>query len=131
MSTSTLPEREKAVTTVEVVATGHVRGAIGEGRFEYTFDGSTLRECLDGLFEEYDIEDLLMAETEDEEAHRGWAPRPDELPGTWRANPKGDRTRAYARVLVNGRFNEHHDGLDTELDDGDRVALVYPFIFCC
>jgi molybdopterin converting factor small subunit len=32
---------------------------------------------------------------------------------------------------VNGRCNEHRDGFDTELDDGDRVALAYQFIFRC
>ncbi|PSP64066.1 pterin cluster protein, partial [Halobacteriales archaeon QH_8_64_26] len=40
-------------------------------------------------------------------------------------------TRAYARVAVNGRFNENLEGLDTELEAGDRVALMYPFMFCC
>jgi molybdopterin converting factor small subunit len=34
-------------------------------------------------------------------------------------------------VLVNGIFNEHRDGLDTTLDDGDRVTLIYPFMYCC
>lgn len=46
-------------------------------------------------------------------------------------DPEGERTRAYARVLVNGRFNELLDGFAAELDDGDRVALTYPFMFCC
>ncbi len=120
-----------STTTVQVVATGHVRRAIGEPRLEVTFEGSTLRACLDALFADYDIADLLIAATEADAATAGWAPAPDELPGTWRANPEGDRTRAYARVLVNGQFNEHLDGLDTELVDGDRVTLAYPFIYCC
>jgi len=34
-------------------------------------------------------------------------------------------------VPVDGRFNEHRDGFDTPLSDGDRVALVSPFVFCC
>jgi molybdopterin converting factor small subunit len=34
-------------------------------------------------------------------------------------------------VAVNGEFNEHLDGLDTELEAGDRVGLMFPFIFCC
>jgi molybdopterin converting factor small subunit len=117
--------------TVTVVCTGHVYSAVGEHRFPYTFEGTTLRELLASLFEEYDIEDMLIAETEADATHRGWAPTPEVLPGTWRKNPEGDQTRAYARVTVNGRFNEHFDGLDTELDDGDRVALIYPFMFCC
>jgi molybdopterin converting factor small subunit len=34
-------------------------------------------------------------------------------------------------VLVNGKFNEHLGGFDTELTEDDRVALVYPFMYCC
>jgi molybdopterin converting factor small subunit len=51
-------------------------------------------------------------------------------PGDVGKNPEGEQTRAYARILVNGRFNQHEEGFDTELDDGDRISLVYPFIFC-
>ncbi len=114
-----------------MVCTGHVRSAVGTPRLTVTFRGTTLREFLDAFFEEHDVEDLLMAETEADATARGWAPAPDELPGTWRKNPEGDQTRAYARVCVNGRFNENLDGLDTALADGDRVALMYPFMFCC
>jgi len=117
-------------TTVDVKLTGHVRTAVGEPGFEYTFDGDTLREFLDQFFDDYDVQDLVMAETEADATTSGWAPKPAELPGTWKKNPEGEQTRAYARVLVNGRFNEHYDGLDTELEAGDRVALVYPFVFC-
>lgn len=123
-------ESGQETTTVEVKLTGHVRTAIGQPGMTYEFEGDTLREFLDQFFGEYDVQDLVMAETEAEATAPGWAPRPDELPGTWKKNPEGEQTRAYARVMVNGRFNEHFDGLDTELDDGDRVALVYPFMFC-
>jgi molybdopterin converting factor small subunit len=118
-------------TTVQVRPTGHVRAAIGKPSFEYTFEGETLREFLASLFEEYDVKDMLIAETEAEATAHGWIRPPDELPGTWRKNPEGEQTRAFARVCVNGRFNEHLDGLDTPLSDGDRVALIYPFMFCC
>ncbi|MFB6155186.1 MAG: MoaD/ThiS family protein [Haloferacaceae archaeon] len=117
-------------TTVDVRATGHVRDAIGTPKLSYTFEGSTLREFLEAFFEDYDVKDLLIAETEAESTARGWATPPEDLPGTWRKNPEGEQTRAYARVMVNGRFNENLDGLDTELRDGDRVALVKPFVFC-
>lgn len=117
-------------TTVDVNLTGHVRTAVGEPGFEFTFEGETLRAFLDQFFTEYDVQDIVMAETEADATAPGWAPTPEELPGTWKKNPEGEQTRAYARVLVNGRFNEHFDGLDTELEDGDRVALVYPFMFC-
>ncbi|WP_312907843.1 MoaD/ThiS family protein [Natronosalvus caseinilyticus] len=118
-------------TTVEVTCTGHVRTAVGRHRFPFTFEGSTLAEFLEAFFAEHDVADLLIAETEAESTARGWAPAPAELPGTWRKNPEGEQTRAYARILVNGRFNEHNEGFQTRLEEGDRVALMNPFMFCC
>lgn len=123
-------EADTRTTTVDVKLTGHVRTAIGKPGMVYEFEGDTLREFLDQFFQDYDVQDLVMAETEDDATAPGWAPTPDELPGTWKKNPEGEQTRAYARVLVNGRFNEHNQGFDTTLEDGDRVALVYPFMFC-
>lgn len=117
-------------TTVELRCTGHVRRAVGFGKTEYTFDGTTVRDLLDQFFAEYDVRDLLIAETEADATTEGWAPKPDTLPGAWEKNPEGDQTRQYARVLVNGTFNEHVDGLDTELEDGDRIGLLYPFVYC-
>lgn len=132
MTTATESPGAEVETTVTVRCTGHVRSAVGTHELEYTFEGSTLRAFLGALFEEYpNLDRMLLAETEAEATHRGWAPTPEELPGTWRKNPDGEQTRAYARVLVNGRFNEHQEGFDTVLSDGDRVALVYPFMFCC
>jgi len=124
---------DAATTTVDVKATGHVRTALEEHRFGFTFEGSTLREFLEAFLEAYDVADLLVAETEAEASTEGWARLPDldALPGRWVDNPEGERTRPYARVLVNGRFNELLDGFDTELEDGDRVALVNPFMYCC
>ena len=121
-----------AETTVTVRCTGHVRTELGVYEFEYTFEGDTLRAFLDELFEEYpELQDMLIAETEADATHSGWAPAPEELPGTWTKNPVGEQTIAYARILVNGHFNENEKGFDTELEEGDRVALVYPFMFCC
>lgn len=125
----TRPDRT-AETTVDVRCTGHVRTEIGEHSFEYTFEGSTLREFLDSFLEEHDVGDMLIAETEAEATTTGWAPTDGNPPGAWNKNPEGEQTRAFARVAINGRFNEHIDGLDTELEDGDRVALMYPFMFC-
>ena len=119
----------RPTTTVEVRATGRVRAAMGTHSFEYVFEGDTLREFLDALFAEYDVKGLLIAETEAEATTRGWA-TVDDPPGTWHKNPEGEQSRAFARVLVNGRFNENLAGFDTELDDGGRVALVNPFVFC-
>ena len=119
-----------AETTVTVRCTGHVRPELGVCEFEYTFEGDTLREFLDELFAEYpELQEMLIAESEAESTHSGWAPTPEALPGTWTENPVGEQTIAYARILVNGQFNEK--GFDTDLEAGDRVALVYPFIFCC
>lgn len=130
--TRTQPTDEAAeTTTVTVRCTGHVRDAVGTHELEFTFDGTRLRDFLEAFFEAYDVENLLIAETEDEATARGWADPPEELPGTWRKNPEGEQTRPYVRVCINGRFNEHLEGFETELADGDRVALIYPFMFCC
>lgn len=117
-------------TTVTVRCTGVVRDAVGTGTLEYTFEGDTLRAFLTSFFEEYPIADLLLAPSEAEATAHGWAPTPATLPGTWRANPAGDQTKPFARVLINGRFNEHLGGLDARLSDGDRIALMKPFVFC-
>jgi molybdopterin converting factor small subunit len=117
-------------TTVEVRLTGHVRTAVGTGSLAFSFQGATLREFLAAFFDEYDVREMLIAETDADARHRGWARPPDDLPGTWRKNPEGENTRVFARVTVNGRFNEHLDGFETVLEDGDRVGLLYPFMFC-
>ncbi|MFC7098915.1 MoaD/ThiS family protein [Halobaculum marinum] len=122
---------ERAVTTVEVRGTGRLYDALPTSRFEFSFEGTTLREFLDAFLDEYDVADLLIAETPEDAVAPGWAPAPETLPADFRANPEGERTRRYARICVNGRFNEQLDGFDTELSDGDRVALMYPFMFCC
>nr|WP_315907701.1 pterin cluster protein [Halapricum hydrolyticum] len=93
------------VTTVEVKCTGHVRSAVGKGSFEYTFDGSSVREFLNAV-EEYDVADMLIGETEADATARGWAPLEGDPPETWNKNPEGEQTRAFARVAVNGRFNQ-------------------------
>lgn len=124
-------ETASETTTVDVRATGHVRDALGTPRLSFTFEGSTLRDFAEAFFDEHDVRDLVIAETEAESATRGWAPIDgDDVPGDLNANPDGERTRAYARILVNGTFNETLDGFDTRLSEGDRVALVNPFVFC-
>ena len=123
--------RSTTETTVDVRATGHVRDALGAAQLSYTFEGDTLREFVEAFFAEYDVRDLVIAETEADSTTRGWAPiDAADVPGHLRKNPDGEQTRAYARILINGQFNENLDGFDTKLKDGDRVALVYPFLFC-
>lgn len=118
-------------TTVDVHCTGHIRREVGESQMDFTFEGETLRAFLDAFFDEYDVAEMLIAETEEEATAHGWVPDEVEPLGDWAKNPEGEQTRAFARVAINGTFNEHLDGLDTELDEDDRVALMYPFIFCC
>lgn len=132
-STESFLERSESrpETTVHVRCTGHVRTEIGKHSFDYTFAGETLREFLEAFFETYDVAEMLIAETEADATSHGWAPIEGEPPGTWKKNPEGEQTRAFARVAINGRFNEHLDGLDTTLEEGDRVSLMYPFMFCC
>ena len=126
------PETSPAVTTVDVRCTGHVRAAVGAADLEYEFEGETLREFLEAFFDDYAVREMLIAETEAEATTRGWAPQRAEEPAQRGAkNPEGEQTRRYARVTVNGVFNEHLDGLDTVLEPGDRVGLLYPFIYCC
>ena len=123
---------KRPTTTVALRATGHVRDAMDEPHQEFTFEGDTLRDLLETFFDEYpDLAEMLIAETEAEATTAGWAKPPENLPGTWHKNPEGEQTKPYARVLVNGKFNEVLDGFDTTIEDGDRVSLVYPFIFCC
>ncbi|SDZ75901.1 ThiS family protein [Haloplanus vescus] len=134
MSTTTDSEStaKQETTTVHLRATGHVRDAMEQSHQVYTFEGDTLRDLLEQFFDERpDLADMLIAETEAEASTDGWAVPPENLPGTWHKNPEGEQTRPFARVLVNGKFNEVLDGFDTKLEDDDRVSFVYPFIFCC
>jgi len=130
MSQSEPADAGAGTTTVTVKCTGHVRAAVGKATFTYTFTGDDLRSFLDSFFAEYDVAELLIAMEPEAESARGWTPELDERPGTWKQNPEGERIRRYARVLINGRFNEHLDGFDTPLADGDRVSLMYPFVYC-
>lgn len=130
MSHSEPADAGDGTTTVTVKCTGHVRAAVGKSTFSYTFPGDDLRDFLDAFFADYDVADLLIAMEPETESAPGWTPELDTRPGTWKQNPEGDRIRRYARVLINGRFNEHLEGFDTELADGDRVSLLYPFVYC-
>jgi len=134
MSTTTETESEAnpKTTMVALHATGHVRAEMAHPHQEFTFEGDTLRDLLEKLFDEQPgLADMLIAETEAEATTGGWAKPPENLPGKWHKNPEGEQTKPYARVLVNGKFNEVLDGFDTKIEDQDRVSLVYPFIFCC
>jgi molybdopterin converting factor small subunit len=123
-------QAEAERTTVSVRCTGHVRSAVGTAAMAFGFEGETLRSFLEAFFDEHDVREMILAGSESDATAPGWTPATTDRPGTWRKNPEGDQTRRYARVTVNGVFNEHLDGLDTRLEAGDRVALMYPFVFC-
>jgi len=131
MATRDGSHSDRSATTVTVRATGNVRQRLGTNEVEFTFEGTTLREFLDAFFDRYDVGDLLIAETEADAVAPGWAPAPDHLDESWSRNRDGEQTRTFARVMVNGRFNETLGGFDTRLEDGDRITLAHPFMFCC
>ncbi|MFQ3292965.1 MAG: molybdopterin converting factor small subunit [Halobacteriales archaeon] len=121
----------RPATTVTVRATGNVRERLGNHQLEFTFEGRTLGAFLNAFFNQYDVSDLLIAESETEAVAPGWAPTPDRLDDAWYKNDEGEQTKTYARVCVNGRFNEILDGFETVIQEGDRITLAHPFIFCC
>ncbi len=97
-------------TTVTVRCTGHVRTALGRHELEFTFEGNRLRDFLEAFFAEYDLADMLIAETEADATHSGWAPVPDDLPGTWRKNPEASRPgRTRGSVSTAGSTNTSTD----------------------
>lgn len=81
---------------------GIPRQHTGTGRVEFTSSKSRLRDVLKEIVDSYAIADILLTEN--------------------------GEVRPYARVLVNGRSFQFVGGLDTQLHDGDAVALIYPWI---
>lgn len=107
-------------TTVDVRAVGKLRHELDEERFEFTFQGDTLREFVGAILAVHPgLEDHLVGETRRDDGG-GWTDLRDDGEG---------RTRPYVRAMVNGTFNEFLDGADTDLAAGDEVELVYPL--CC
>ncbi|MXV64288.1 pterin cluster protein [Natronorubrum sp. JWXQ-INN-674] len=129
MSARGVSERTAVTTTVEVRCTGRVRDVVGTHELEFFFEGRQLRDFLEAFVAEYTMEDMLSIDTERELATtaRVWARPPGELPG-WRPDGEG-QSRPYGRICINGRFSDNLDGLETRLEDGDRIALLYPFLF--
>lgn len=110
-------EADAEQTTVSVRARGRFRRQFDDRRFEFTFEGTTLREFVGALLgDRPELADLLVGETRaDDDA--GWTDLQDE---------HSDDTRPFVRVMINGTFNEYRGGADAELSDGDRVELVEP-----
>jgi molybdopterin converting factor small subunit len=78
------------------------RQRTGTGRVEFVSSQSRLWNVLKEIVNSFGIADLILTES--------------------------GEIRPYARVLVNGRSYQFVGGLDTELRDGDTVALIYPWI---
>jgi molybdopterin converting factor small subunit len=89
------------MVTVTVKFMSIARERAGLGVVEFTSRESRLRFVLKEIAGTYRIGDIIFTE-------RG-------------------EVRPWARVLVNGRSHEFLNGLDTELRNGDRIALIYPY----
>jgi molybdopterin converting factor small subunit len=87
---------------VTVKFMGIPRQHTGTGRVEFVSSESKLRDVLKKIAESYHMTDIILTE-------------------------KGE-VRPYARVLLNGRSYQFVGGLDTELHNGDTIALIYPWI---
>lgn len=130
MPTEGISGRTGTATTVDVRCTGRVRAAVGTDELEFAFDGDRLGEFLAAFADDYGLEELLVVDPTEEPdpMARLWARPPGEVPG-WRPDAETERARPYGRVCVNGRFSYRLAGLETRVADGDRIALLYPFLF--
>ena len=77
------------------------RQRAGTGGVEFSSLRDRLGDVLKEIVKEYKIEGVIL-------------------------NEDGE-VRPWARVLVNGRSQQFVGGLDAELHDGDRIALIYPY----
>lgn len=71
------------------------------GGVEFVSSGQRLRDVLKEIVDRYRIAEIILAEN--------------------------GEVRPWARVSVNGRSHQFVGGLDAELSDGDRIALIYPY----
>ena len=90
-----------ATVRVTVKFMSLARQRAGASIVEFTCPQSTLRDVTRAIVDSYGIADIILT-------------------------VEGE-IRPWARVLVNGRAQEHVGGLDVELHDGDTLALVYPY----
>ena len=81
---------------------GIPRQRTGLGRTEFKSSREKLMDVLKELVEVYKIADIILTEK--------------------------DEVRPYARVLVNGRSFQFIGGLEARVNEGDTIALIYPWI---
>jgi molybdopterin converting factor small subunit len=78
------------------------RQRTGTGRVEFASSQNRLKDVLKEIVDSYRIADIIFTESGD--------------------------VRPYARILINGRSFQFVGGLNAELQDGDAVALIYPWL---
>ncbi|MCK4901579.1 MAG: MoaD/ThiS family protein [Anaerolineales bacterium] len=88
--------------SVRLKFTGLVRSRMGTDHMEYEFEGSTLGELLDALFNIHDLQDLLLDED-----------------GT---------ILPYSRVVINGRFSYLVGDMEAPIQDGDTIVFIRPYV---
>ena len=81
---------------------GTPRQRTGIGRAEFNSSRSKLKDVLEEAARVYKIADIMLTE-------------------------KGE-VKPYARVLVNGRSFQFVGGMETQLHEGDTIALIYTWI---
>jgi molybdopterin converting factor small subunit len=88
--------------SVHLKFTGLVRSRMGLDRMDYEFEGYTLGELLVALFNSHDIQDLLMDDN-----------------GT---------ILPYSRVVINGRFSYLVGDMEAQIQEGDTIVLIRPYV---
>ena len=86
------------LTRIMLKFTNLFRNRLGISLTEFTFKGSTLRQFIPALQEQFEIEDLLI---------------------------KDGELRSNVRVVIDGRYSYLLGGLDAHIPDGAMVVLVY------
>ncbi len=89
---------EDDLTHCTIKFTSHFRKRLGIRQTGFTFTGSTMRQFIPALLEQFEVEDLMIKDGE---------PRPN------------------VRVVIDGRYSYLLGGLDAHIPDGATVALVY------
>jgi molybdopterin converting factor small subunit len=90
------------MTDVTLKFTGDLWSRMKTFRMDYAFEGTTLRDLLKALCQQYNIRDLMLDEN--------------------------DRIIPWSRVIVNGRFAEFHGDLGIPVGTGDEVVLIHPYL---
>lgn len=72
------------------------------GRVEFNSSKGKLKDVLREVVDFYKLADIILTEN--------------------------GEVRPYARVLVNGRSFQFIGGMDSELHEGDSIALIYPWL---